>query len=431
MKNTSNDGSSSAKYIEGVYRELGISGSQKPESFWRQLTKKFGKIAEEFGDAIDARASGIDVNPYVLKNKNIELANSVFSQFDRAKTKAFSTWFFDAYPELPAARVVEIGCDNGVLLSLLAKRYPNSEFIGIDPCDSAIELANHRALSLGLSNVKFYCADLSNLGPDLTKKPFDIVVAVTVFHEIFANGLIGDCSGLMATAVPSASISSGTHDFLIQEKDQEKFENIKKLIGINGSLISADRWSDQYQLLRWIKICEQQGIFVNLAESHLLEFSSPFKELETLPVTVLRAGQGRSVSPLDVLSFFGYRQLLYGDINPALKHPVLSELMYEALNRQMIVKKNYDYLDGSGIEILEYGLSGGVVYRYRISTRGFREFQIFPSFFILELISEVFVFEAARADVARMSTEYVDRDMLGSLGIDATTIEKVAADISR
>jgi hypothetical protein len=235
----------------------------------------------------------------------------------------------------------------------------------------------------------------------------------------------------MATAVPSASISSAEYDFLIQEKDRQHFESIKNLIGINGSLISADRWSDQYQLLRWIKICEQQEIFVNLDESHLLEFSSPFKELETLPVTVLRAGHGRSVTPLDVLSFFGYRQLLNGEINPALKDPILSELTYEAFDRHLIVKKKYDYLDGSGIEILEYGLAGGIVYRYRVSTRGFRELQVFPKFFISELIPEIFVFEAARAGAARITTEHVDQVMLGSLGIDAITIEKVAADISR
>ena len=60
------------QFIDQYFKNIGIGGSVKPEQFWRLLTKKFGKLADEFGDCVEARESGQKVDPYVLKNQTLE-----------------------------------------------------------------------------------------------------------------------------------------------------------------------------------------------------------------------------------------------------------------------------------------------------------------------------------------------------------------------
>ena len=91
MKISKNNEISPQRYVEIFYKNVGINSTVKPEHFWRQLTKKFGKIADEFGDCVEAREKGENVNPYILKNSSMEFANAIASQFDSAKIKEIFT----------------------------------------------------------------------------------------------------------------------------------------------------------------------------------------------------------------------------------------------------------------------------------------------------------------------------------------------------
>lgn len=64
-------------------------------------------------------------------------------------------------------KVVEIGCGAGVALSVLARSFPASRFVGIDPSPSAIALAAESARSDGIDNVEFiegFAADVEPSG---------------------------------------------------------------------------------------------------------------------------------------------------------------------------------------------------------------------------------------------------------------------------
>jgi len=60
------------------------------------------------------------------------------------------------------ARVADVGCGHGASTILMAKAYPQSQFIGIDYHAASIDTARHRAKDAGVENVSFQVADATS-----------------------------------------------------------------------------------------------------------------------------------------------------------------------------------------------------------------------------------------------------------------------------
>jgi SAM-dependent methyltransferase len=80
------------------------------------------------------------------------------------------------------ARVLEIGCGDGVHLVNLALSWPQARFVGVDLAPTAIALAREDAAACGLSNVEFHAADLRDIGASYGQ--FDYVIAHGVLSWI-------------------------------------------------------------------------------------------------------------------------------------------------------------------------------------------------------------------------------------------------------
>ncbi|KAL4229710.1 hypothetical protein ACF0H5_010098 [Mactra antiquata] len=80
-------------------------------------------------------------------------------------------------------RVIDVGCGSGRFTNTLAKRFPNSTFLGLDYSDKGIELSNQMKDSLGLKNVDFVQGDAHNL-PDEYNESFDMVFVYDVLHDL-------------------------------------------------------------------------------------------------------------------------------------------------------------------------------------------------------------------------------------------------------
>lgn len=74
----------------------------------------------------------------------------------------------------PISSILEVGCNSGPSLYLLAKRFPLAEIMGIDINTAAVEYGNAQFASEGISNVKLLAGKADELGqfPD---KSFDII----------------------------------------------------------------------------------------------------------------------------------------------------------------------------------------------------------------------------------------------------------------
>jgi len=80
------------------------------------------------------------------------------------------------------ARILEIGCASGHNLLPLARRWPQSQWVGIDLAILAITEARQIAEEAGIDNAEFHAVDLRYFDPG--DSPFDYIIAHGVFSWV-------------------------------------------------------------------------------------------------------------------------------------------------------------------------------------------------------------------------------------------------------
>lgn len=88
----------------------------------------------------------------------------------------YTTAFLRGYSPVPVetAKVLEIGCGNGLNLLPMAAEMPQAEFVGIDYAEMPIQIAKSLSQRFGLTNVRFHQADICDLADDFGE--FDYVI---------------------------------------------------------------------------------------------------------------------------------------------------------------------------------------------------------------------------------------------------------------
>jgi 2-polyprenyl-3-methyl-5-hydroxy-6-metoxy-1,4-benzoquinol methylase len=78
------------------------------------------------------------------------------------------------------ACVLDAGCGDGALLTVLARMFPRSGFRGYDISHRAIDEANERTVEAGLHNLEFAVGDVASLDEP---RSYDLVLALESMHE--------------------------------------------------------------------------------------------------------------------------------------------------------------------------------------------------------------------------------------------------------
>ncbi|MEZ5323544.1 MAG: methyltransferase domain-containing protein [Verrucomicrobiales bacterium] len=86
------------------------------------------------------------------------------------------------------ARVADVGCGHGCSTSIMAKAFPNSEFIGFDPHEPSVVAARKIAADEGVSNVRFEVGTAQDFPGD----NYDLVACFDCLHDM------GDPAGAAA-----------------------------------------------------------------------------------------------------------------------------------------------------------------------------------------------------------------------------------------
>jgi len=74
----------------------------------------------------------------------------------------------------PAGSVLDVGCGIGVLTTFYAQQFPQCSFVGVDRSPASIAVAQEKAATLGLTNVRFDCLDVDRVSPPGS---FDRIIA--------------------------------------------------------------------------------------------------------------------------------------------------------------------------------------------------------------------------------------------------------------
>ncbi len=410
------------KYVELFFKKLGIGNSVRPDQFWKLLKKRYGNAADQFGDCIAARERGESVNPYTLKNQSIDFANAVAAQFDSAKLRSVAIWFFQEGFQLKDKKVLEIGCDNGILLCLLAEVFRDTTFIGIDPCEPAIRLAQERATALGLSNVEFRVGSAETESRSEGYGHFDFILSVTVFHEILAGGLIDNAESIMADSKGYFSIEELDQNFRVPAADIPSLVAVHSLLLDDGKFVSVDRWGGQSSLLKWIRLNESIGLNCSLGASIILQYKLGSGESEELPLTVFSKDSPGPARACDILSFRSYPAFGQNKLLHKIEDVRLAEIFYEAMDKQELYFHELVYRNGSGILRTHMGVAKGLGYIYTSTSVGFRELIIIPSALIYEYTQQLIDARVGAERYAEVRHTWGDAALISKLSIDPNTV---------
>ena len=85
-------------------------------------------------------------------------------------------------PDAARCRVLDLGCATGGNLMAMALAFPESEFVGVDLSPKQIATARDTARALGLTNVRFEAASISDIGDALGI--FDYVISHGVYSWV-------------------------------------------------------------------------------------------------------------------------------------------------------------------------------------------------------------------------------------------------------
>jgi SAM-dependent methyltransferase len=88
-------------------------------------------------------------------------------------------WFSTVLPARRAERVLEVGCGNGALLELLARRLPRAALVGIDRSALQARTATQRLAALPVTP-RVYQLELEAASTVLAAEPFSSIVAMNV-----------------------------------------------------------------------------------------------------------------------------------------------------------------------------------------------------------------------------------------------------------
>jgi SAM-dependent methyltransferase len=79
--------------------------------------------------------------------------------------------------------VLDIGCGMGRALNLMAKKFPNSRFIGYDLSEEAIQMARAESADNAAGNVSFEVQDLTTFDIDAPAGRFDFITSFDAIHD--------------------------------------------------------------------------------------------------------------------------------------------------------------------------------------------------------------------------------------------------------
>lgn len=80
-------------------------------------------------------------------------------------------------------RVLDVGCGRGRALSMLARLYPNSEFVGVDLSQEAITYASQEAKQQNLNNIRFIVKDVTDFDKEHSDEQFDFITTFDAIHD--------------------------------------------------------------------------------------------------------------------------------------------------------------------------------------------------------------------------------------------------------
>ena len=350
------------------FEQLKIKPSKNRGQFMNMIALKHGKaIATEIDRLVSSRADGEDKDGilYEVKNGTLDLSLD-FAAYSSDLCRRFLDRMV-AHKGVTLRRILDIGCDNGIVTCFLAKLYPDSEVWGIDRSVNGIRCATELAERLKLSNVNFIRMSFEELPVDSMPPSFDLIVSVRSMHEVL--GRLPDLKGKHFW-----SLSEITEDEALLE-GFEKLRIIRSLLDpISGEFISFERTKDYEGLALWAKVLETNGLCVKWKDSAMVGCFELKNEMK-FPFLVASPQEcgGNILDGMAVLLEIGEEVSIGKTYND-----LAAELIFQNIDsKKMLSGVEMEFTDGSGILRCEVWEHPDCCIGYQYSNIGFRELKAY------------------------------------------------------
>lgn len=255
--------------IAAYFKSLGIKDCKSKLAFWKHVTGVDTILAEELEPLISRKKKG---NLYEVKNRTLPFSLAVESwtmDFHKSLLNCINR-----QTRLKPKRMLEIGCDNGLLACWYATRYPDAEIIGIDQSESGIRCAKQLATQLGLSNVSFYQIGFMELLDHFSKHSFDVIISVRSFHEIMGPIFIQNYWSLPEHLKEKPTFG-----------DSWYLQIIEFFLTPIGTYLSCERLESPADVGKWANLLKEANLHVQWSDSEIIDYYD-FRTKKQSPIIV-------------------------------------------------------------------------------------------------------------------------------------------------
>ena len=242
--------------ISAYFKTLGIKDFKSRRGFWKHVTGVDSVLTEELEPLISRKKQG---NLYDVKNSTLPFSLAVES-WTKSFHQSFLTWI-NRQNQLKPKRILEIGCDNGLLACWYATRFPDSEIVGIDQSSNGIRCAKELAKQLGLANVSFYRLDFMDLRERFLMNPFDLIISVRTFHEIMGPLFIPKYWSL-----PDYLKENPAHG------DSLYLQIVDELLTEDGTYLSCERFENPADVGKWANSLKLANLHVQWDDCNIIDY---------------------------------------------------------------------------------------------------------------------------------------------------------------
>lgn len=160
-------------------KKVGIKAAKDRDGIKKELERACGKKeAAAFLDEFKELSSKEDVNSYECKNRDYKTCMIFTGGYDADIIRKCCNWV-DENKGAFGKKVLDVGCDCGIMTCFLGLALPESEIVAIDRGENGIKVAGQLAEKLGVTNVRFVEDDLS----DFDESGFDTVFTMRTVLE--------------------------------------------------------------------------------------------------------------------------------------------------------------------------------------------------------------------------------------------------------
>lgn len=290
-------------WLDHVLTAAGVAHPQEPErdgvdpAEW--VITRHGEPGGRFIEAV--REPGTPrVALYAAKNATLALSIDATVTWSGALVRRQLHQMSQLKERLAPQRIIDVGCEQGLLTCFAAHLWPTAEVVGGDPGKQAIERARELAALLGIGNVRYVESPLQSLATNaLEMDPFDLILT--------SRSILGEAIGTSAEEPGELLTGTSAADPDWASEASSAAANLQALARDGATLLSTERGSAT-GLMRWAGALASAGLYVDESRTSMIEVEEsglPDQTFMAIEATASTTGSPKAIDAqalLDVLS---------------------------------------------------------------------------------------------------------------------------------